>query len=142
MRFNEQISFIENLTSVQTLLNKKIDGALSPHGISFTEYMILSALNRQHNQTMRRIDLAQNIGLSASGITRLINPMQKIGLVSKESSPKDARVSFVKLTQSGKTIFEESTTSLEMSLKLILVNISAKQISNTQELFRSLGASS
>lgn len=50
---------------------------------------------------MRRIDLADSVGLSPSAVTRLLAPMEKPGLVEKEANPRDARVSLVKLSTAG-----------------------------------------
>ncbi len=65
----------------------------------------MDRLYQAADEAMRRIDLAESVGLSASGVTRLLLPMQKIGLVQKEQNPRDARVSLVKLTETGKQIF-------------------------------------
>ena len=66
---------------------KRMDANLSIHGISFTEYQVLHHLNLAPNSTLPRIELARSVGLTASGVTRLIAPMEKIGLVQKESHP-------------------------------------------------------
>jgi len=103
LRFSEQ----------QVFLHRKLDQALSAHGISFTEFTVLRQLHSALNKQMRRIDLAQRIGLSASGVTRLLNPMEKTGLVAKESSERDARVSLVQLTEAGERLLEESAVSFD-----------------------------
>lgn len=97
----------------QVFLNRKLDQALSAHGISFTEFTALRQLHIAPNKQIRRIDLAQLIGLSASGVTRLLNPMEKIGLVTKEASERDARVSLVKLTESGERLLKEAEVSFD-----------------------------
>ena len=96
------------LANLQTRIQKRLSSALAPHGISFTEYLVLFQLNQAPGKTMRRIDLAEKVGLSASGVTRLLNPMQKIGLVKKEENARDARVSLVALTGTGNTIFQDA----------------------------------
>ncbi|MDZ7871614.1 MAG: MarR family transcriptional regulator [Rheinheimera sp.] len=50
-------------------------------------------------QTRRRSDLVELVGLSPSGITRLLLPLEKIGRVEKERNPRDARVSLVILSE-------------------------------------------
>jgi DNA-binding MarR family transcriptional regulator len=107
---------------------KRIDQGLMVHGISFTEFMVMHYLNSASNETMRRIDLAESIGLSASGVTRLLMPMQKIGLVQKEANPRDARVSLVKLTKTGKKIYADSAVSFEYAAGVIMQNLSATQL--------------
>lgn len=111
------------LTSVVGKMQRQLSGALSMHGIGFTEYLVLRHLHESPEGKLRRIDLAEKVGLSASGVTRLLNPMHKIGLVAKESAPRDARVSLVALTDSGKRIFEESSTTFRAMAERILSKI-------------------
>lgn len=106
-------SLLLRFAEQQVFLNRKLDQALSAHGISFTEFMTLRQLNSAPNEQLRRIDLAQRIGLSASGVTRLLNPMEKIGLVTKEASERDARVSLVKLTKTGGRLLKEAEVSFD-----------------------------
>ena len=51
---------------------------------------------------MRRIDLAEKIGLTASGVTRILLPMEKVGFIRKEVNKEDARSSLVILASGGK----------------------------------------
>lgn len=101
------------LVDQQARLTRNLDQALSLHGISFTEFAVLRQLHGAPQQRMRRIDLAHRIGLTASGVTRLLNPMEKIGLVAKQASERDARVSLVTLTEAGQRLFAEAEVSFK-----------------------------
>jgi len=136
----QNMAFIMNLWTINSIISKKIDACLgSIHGIGFTEFMVLFHLGNALNKSMRRIDLAKSIGLSASGITRLITPMEKIGLVQKEQNPRDARVSFVKLSSGGEKILKEATASLKSSSQQLLHDIEDKKLTNILEVLKSLG---
>ena len=108
MSTSSQSDLILKLAALHTRIQKQIAGPLSFHGISFTEYLVLRQLHATPGRKMRRIDLAQQVGLSASGVTRLLNPMEKVGLISKEEAARDARVSLVTLTNAGETIFTDA----------------------------------
>ena len=104
------------LWSRSTDIVRKIDAGLGAiHGIGFTEYMVLHQLMVANNKTMRRIDLADSIGRTASGVTRMLMPMQKIGLVVKEANARDARVSLVKITEAGEGIYRDASATLAQS---------------------------
>ena len=135
----QKMAFVMNLWTINTITSKKIDACLgSVHGIGFTEYMVLYHLDNAHNKTLRRIDLAQNLGLTASGITRLVSPMEKVGLVKKEANPRDARVSLVKLSPAGETILSDATSSLKETSKQILQGIEEKKLSETLNIFKTI----
>ena len=123
-----KIEMVLKLHGMQSQLHKRLDHALMVHGISFTEFMVMYHLNNSASSNMRRIDLADSVGLSASGVTRLLNPMQKIGLVDKEESARDARVSLVKLTRSGKNIFKDAQQSINQCAESFLEPLDAKQL--------------
>jgi DNA-binding MarR family transcriptional regulator len=70
------------------------------------------------------------VGLSASGVTRLLNPMQKVGLISKEEVARDARVSLVTLTSTGENILKQASTSFDQTARSFLEQINGKEQSN------------
>jgi len=126
------------LSSLQSHLLKKTDLRLSAHGINFTELMVMYHLNTAPNKTMRRIDLAESVGLSASGVTRLLLPMEKIKLVQKEANPRDARVSLVKLSKTGEQVFKDALVSFKESSNSLLQTLDSKQLSKFLELTKAL----
>lgn len=109
---------------------KRIEQRLSAHGLSFSEFQVLHALKAAPGQTMRRIDLAEAVGLTASGVTRLLQPMEKIGLVQKEAHPRDARMSLVKLTKAGATIYDDASASFTQAAEDLTSPLGKKQLEN------------
>ena len=79
MKISAGVKLFLNLAKTQALLNRRFDSGLG--GIGFSEFVILLNLSKAENETMRRIDLAEKIGLTASGVTRMLAPMEKIGLI-------------------------------------------------------------
>jgi len=109
-----KINVLMLLWSKTHAICKKMDASLGAiHGIGFAEYMALHQLNAAPQSMIRRIDLANQLHRSASGVTKMLNPMEKIGLVSRESNPRDARVSLVKLTDTGRQTYQQASNTLE-----------------------------
>jgi DNA-binding MarR family transcriptional regulator len=129
---------IISLAMVQSNLLKRIDQHLSVHGISFSEFLVMHHLHGAPNMTMRRIDLAECIGLSASGVTRLVNPMEKNHWVQKEVNARDARVSLVQLSETGEELYNYAKVSLEQCADYLLKSLSNKQITKLLKLTNSL----
>ena len=138
---SKSLRLIMNQSMVQSIIAKVLDAQLSIHGISFREFMILYHLSANPQNKMRRIDLATKTGLSASGITRLIAPMEKIGLVNKEANTHDARVSFVKLAPGGERILREAVPGLDSVACDLLTHIDSKQIESGLKTLKMLGGS-
>ena len=127
MSINKNAELIIKLSNIHNHLLKRVDNQLSVHGLSFTEFLVMYNLISSPNMMMRRIELAESIGLSASGITRLLLPMEKTGLVTKEVNSRDARVSLVMLTKTGKQMFNDSEKSLNQSAETLTRPLNDKQ---------------
>lgn len=124
--------------SLNTQLLKRIDGQLGMHGLSFTEYMIMHHLNEAHKKTMPRVELAECVGISPSGVTRLIAPMEKNNIVEKEANPRDARMSLVKLSGVGETLYKESSVSFGHAAKRLLEKLNKAELRQLIDLSEKL----
>lgn len=117
---------------------KKADMQLSVHGISFTEFCILHQLFLSPQQRLSRIELASAVGLSASGITRLLQPLEKIQLVEKEQNIRDARQSLVKLSAIGQQIYQDTRQTLDFFARQFVSPLTSKQQETLAELLARL----
>lgn len=135
------LKFFLNLTMTQALIARKFDSRLSVHSISLNDFMILFHLSKAPEEKLRRIDLAEKVGLSASAITKKIAPLEKIGMVKREATERDARVSFVKLAKGGKRILEESMASAEMAASELYPKEKEDMLEKSTEVLIELGGS-
>jgi DNA-binding MarR family transcriptional regulator len=71
------------------------------HGLTMSDFDVLIQLYHAPEHSMRRIDIARQVLLTASGITRLLDGLERCGLVAKQSCESDARVSYAVLTEEG-----------------------------------------
>ncbi len=76
------------------------------HGLTLSDYDVLVQLYHAPEQRMRRVDIARTVLLTASGVTRLLEGLERAGLVEKQSCPDDARVIYAALTDAGRARFE------------------------------------
>ena len=120
-------------------VSRQLDNSLGTiHGIGLTEYMVLRSLARAPDKAQRRIDVAEAIQRTASGITRLLRPMEKIGLVTRETGHRDARVSLVKITATGEQILEDATVTLNHRSEQLLKNLGAGEADTLLALLTSV----
>lgn len=85
-------------------------------GISFSEYQLLAALQASHGSSATRVALAGAIGLTPSGVTRALKPLEKIGLVTTIKDARDARRSLAELTPAGAELVEDSSAAVDSVL--------------------------
>jgi DNA-binding MarR family transcriptional regulator len=123
---SKALDFFMQMAKVHTVMSRRFDGRLG--GLGWSEFIILYRLSCSQDEKMRRIDLAEAVGLTASGVTRLLLPMEKIGLVKKETNEHDARVSMVKLASGGKRKLDEAMERAEAYIEDIVPNVKMKDI--------------
>ena len=100
------VSFIRAHASVVRGLDREL---VADHGLTINDYEVLLRLARAPDRMMRRVDLAQQVLLTPSGITRLLDGLQRHGYVEKAACDTDARVVYAKLTDAGRRKLKTST---------------------------------
>jgi len=84
-------------------LTKALDLRLeAEHGLSLTSYEVLLHVDDSGEDRMRMCDLASSVLLSRSGLTRLVDRLERDGLIARESCADDARGQFAVLTEAGR----------------------------------------
>lgn len=129
-----QLTFLLNLATVYSKIIRAFDTGLG-NGIGFTDFVILYHLSLAPEQKMRRTDLAEKVSLTASGVTRILLPMEKIGLVAREESEHDGRVSYVKLAPGGKRILEDAMERAEMKAEEFLPSMDIEKLTHLSQIF-------
>jgi len=76
------------------------------HGLTLNDFDVLVQLYSAPERSMRRVDIARAVLLTASGVTRLLDGLERAGWVEKRSCESDARVSYAVLTDAGTAKFE------------------------------------
>lgn len=137
---SQELKLFLNLTIIQTITAKRFDAKLQNHGISLNEFMILHHLANAEDEKLRRTDVAEKVGLTASGITRMLSPLEKLGYVKREANSRDARVSYVKLANAGKKIYLEAIATAEATTGQIMASVKTRKIDDLQKMLSELGA--
>jgi DNA-binding MarR family transcriptional regulator len=83
----------------------------SDHGLTVNEYEALLLLSRAEDHHMRRVDLADSLQLTPSGVTRLLDGLRGRGFVDKAECPGDARVTYAVLADAGREKLREASCS-------------------------------
>lgn len=110
-----RLEFCLRLTRAHGTLIRRLDNTLSGlHGLSFGDFMILYHLGRAPGLRLRRSDLAERLGLTPSGVTRSLMPLEKRGLVGRQPDLRDARVGYASLTDAGQTLLGHALVSVQL----------------------------
>lgn len=113
---------LEKYLAIRDLVNATEKRALV-YGASFSEFVILRAIEAGGTTGIRRVDLAELVGLSVSGITRALAPLEKLGYIEHREEDLDARVRKVKLTKAGLELFRDIDKDVQRLMDLIEADI-------------------
>jgi DNA-binding MarR family transcriptional regulator len=92
------LAFLRAHAALTRQLNAEL---VSRHGLTLSDYEVLLHLANAPDRRLKRVELVERLLLTASGITRLLDGLQRSGYVTKSSCPSDARVSYAVLTDAG-----------------------------------------
>ncbi len=130
------VSFLRSHSAITRELSVQLQ---REHGLTLNDYEVLLHLGRAEGHMMRRVDLAESVLLTASGITRLLDGLERAGYVCKETCKSDARVSYAKLTDAG---FEKLRAAGQTHLRgvdeLFLSRYSGDELATLAELLSRL----
>jgi DNA-binding MarR family transcriptional regulator len=108
------LDFCLRLAKAHAAVVRRFDRRLGTlHGLSLGDFILLLNLSRAPGGKLRRIDLADELGLSASAVTRSLIPLERIGLVTRQRDLRDARVGYAVLTKAGQRVLQESMRSAQ-----------------------------
>lgn len=84
---------------------------VSEHELTLNDYEALLRLSRAPDYGMKRVELAESLLLTPSGVTRLLDGLERAGYVEKGSCDTDARITYAVLTEAGRDKLREASTS-------------------------------
>src|SRR5688500_18751506 len=82
-------------------MNGALETDLAPTGLTLGDYQVLVYLSEAPDRAMRMCDLAANLQLSPSGLTRRLDGLVRRGDVTRTPSSTDRRVMLAVLTDAG-----------------------------------------
>jgi DNA-binding MarR family transcriptional regulator len=114
---------------------------VAEHGLTLGDYDVLVHLANAPERRMRRVDLANSVLLTASGITRLLDRLEAEGWVCKEHCTGDARVTWAVLTEAGhQKLVEAAQTHHADIARLFTDRLSAEELDALGCLLGRLGS--
>jgi DNA-binding MarR family transcriptional regulator len=81
---------------------------LAEHNLSANDFETLLHLSHADHGAMRRIDLAERLRLTPSGVTRLLDGLERSGLTDRGGCPTDARVTYAVITDDGRQTLQRA----------------------------------
>ncbi|SHE51803.1 MarR family winged helix-turn-helix transcriptional regulator [Streptoalloteichus hindustanus] len=102
----DHLTLLLRLLSARNAVVRRFDADLAVLGLGLTDFVILLRLGE--SPRIRRVELAEQVGLTPSGVTRALVPLERLGLVTRERDERDARLGPAVLTPRGEQLLAEA----------------------------------
>ncbi|AYO31098.1 MarR family transcriptional regulator [Biomaibacter acetigenes] len=97
------VAFITNKAS--KMMADAFNERLMLHGITRVQWIALYYLGKYEGINQK--ELAEKMNIKSSTVARLLDRMEKDGLVKRQENPEDRRVTKIRLTEKGKELREK-----------------------------------
>ncbi len=136
------LSIVLELGRANAIATRRFDAELGGvHGIGLSDFQVLYALEQATGRRLRRIDLAERLGLTPSGVTWLLRPLIKRRLVASEASTQDARVAFAVLTEAGRRLVGDALlTARALAAELLAPHAGKQELARFADAIAGFGA--
>ncbi len=105
------------------------------HGLSANDFETLLHLSAAEHGALRRIDLAERLRLTPSGVTRLLDGLESAGLTGRRDCPTDARVTYSVITDAGREKLRQAfRTHAAVCEELIGTHLSHSELDELSDL--------
>ncbi|GAB3148334.1 MarR family transcriptional regulator [Micromonospora sonneratiae] len=111
-----RITAIGLLVETYAGLSARFAEQYEEHGLSPVEFEVLTRLARSPSHQLRMTDLAAQTSLSTSGVTRVVDRLERNSLIRRRACPSDRRSMHAVITQAG---LDRLTETLPGHLEII-----------------------
>ena len=136
----EELAAWRGMLRAHAGLVRELDAELArEHDMPLSSYEVLLYLNDSDSGRMRMSELADSVLLSRSGLTRLVDRLERQGLLRRERCESDARGLFAEITPEGRKAFAAARkTHLDGVRRVFLSRFSRDELRTLGGLWQKL----
>jgi DNA-binding MarR family transcriptional regulator len=109
------------------------------HGLTINDYEALLVLAQAEGRRMKRVELARRLLLTPSGVTRLLEGLERSGYVQRVACDVDLRVSYAQLTDAGAEKLEAASCDHVGSIRALFeAHLSDQELDDLVDLLGQL----
>jgi len=117
-------------------LERSVNEALAPHGLTLGQFDILATLRRQADGRLTPTQLMRSVMLSSGGMTNRLDRLEEAGWIRREPDPEDRRGVVVGLTRKGRELIDAATEARFAEARNSLPPLDANEMREMKRLLR------
>ena len=115
---------ILNILQTGNWVQGELNADLKPHGITLTQFNVLRILQEMYPDTLSCNDIRNRLLERGPDLTRLLDRLEKRGLIVRSRSKRDARSREIGLTEEAVLLMHKLSDSVDRSLRAVLRGLS------------------
>lgn len=133
----EPLALVGRVIVLAAHLERSVEAALRPHGLSLGQFDILATLRRHApGGGLTPTALLRSVMLTSGGMTSRLDRLETAGLVSRKPDPADRRGVVIMLTAKGRKLIDAATTARFAEAKQSLPKLKPTEMKNLAKLLR------
>jgi len=123
----EQEAFL-NLLIVADFLHEKLERVCAKYGITHGQYNVLRILRGLYPDGHPRCEISARLLERAPDVTRMVDRIEKEGLVERDRSTEDRRLSITRITKKGMKLIDKMTPEIEEMSKSFSTKLTKQEL--------------
>ena len=123
-----------NLIRTADCVQRSVEKAIRPFGVTSTQYNALRILRGAHPQGLTCSQIGDRMVAAAPDITRLVARLKKLRLVLQHRDARDRRVLWTRISAAGLRLLHEMDPTIERAPAEVLGHLSAQELNEFTRL--------
>lgn len=140
MNKEETRNSINNFLRLYFRSCKEVYKEINFEKITSTQFKYLKVIN--NNEKVTLTFLANEFNTSKPTVNELLNKLEKSGIINKERSESDKRISYIKLTDIGKTLATTNYLESKQFLHNLEQKLTQREMKKLTKIFNKIGEGS
>jgi DNA-binding MarR family transcriptional regulator len=129
-RLEQDLGFL--LARTHRAMRRRLMSQLEPLGVTYGQFRVLNALCQQDH--VPQVALASRVAAHKASLTRMLERLERTGLVSREADPDDARVQRVSLTEKGRRVQSRVIPLRDLALDAAVEGLDEEEVRELERL--------
>jgi DNA-binding MarR family transcriptional regulator len=119
---------------ITSCLNQRLLERLRPHGVTVQRWRVLMVVANLGPRSIR--ELVELTLIPQSALSRVVDQMERDGLVARWASQTDSRSVRVQLTEHGRTMYQQLEPTAREHADAVVANFDASELETLQAFLR------
>ena len=129
-----------NVFATESWVSGEIAAALSPHGVTQSQYNVLRILRGSHPARLACSDIGSRLVDRTPDVTRLLVRLEKHGLIERRRAEHDRRVVEVSITEAGLDTLAGLDAPVEGVMDRVTEHLSSDELATLSGLLEKMRA--